>query len=176
MPVIFGIQQLVEGALWLGLPAPTATTHLLTIAYLLFSHVLWQTWVPVAVWLIEPSAARRKPMIFLSAAGAATSLFFLFALITQPVSAAIKGAHISYDLPHPYDPIALTFYAAATCLAPLLSSHKTVRLFGIILIASMIATYAAFVMWFASVWCFFAALMSSAVLLHFWRRRTVPIG
>jgi len=174
--MIFGVQQLVEGSLWLGLPAQTATTHGLAIAYLLFSHVLWPILVPVAVWLIEPGAVQRKRMIFLLAAGTATGLFFLYAMITQPVFAAIKGAHISYNLPHPNDPVVLTFYVAATCLVPLMSSLKTVRLFGIMLIGSMIATYVAYVTWFASVWCFFAALTSSTVLLHFPRHAAPCIG
>jgi hypothetical protein len=176
VPMIFGIQQFVEGALWLSLPAQTATTDGLKIVYLLFSHVLWPILLPVAVWLIEPSAARRKRMLFLLAAGAVTGLSFLFAIATNPVSVALKGAHISYQLPHPHDPIALAFYASATCLTPLLSSHKTVRLFGILLIASMIATYLAYVIWFASVWCFFAALTSSTVFLHFRRRRATCTG
>lgn len=165
--MLFGVQQLVEGRLWLDLPAQTPTTHLLAVVYLLFSHVLWPIYVPVAVWLLEPGGARRKLILVLAAAGTATGLFFLFELLVHPVFAEIIGAHIRYDLPHPYDPIALTCYVAATCLAPLLSSHKPVRLFGMILIGSMIATAIAYVVWFASVWCFFAALTSGTVFLYF---------
>lgn len=170
IPMIFGIQQLVEGGLWLGLPAQTLTTHVLAIVYLLFSNVLWPIYVPVAVWLIEPGILRRRIILFPLAAGAATSVFFLAAIVTQPVSATIKVAHIGYHLPHPHHTIAFTFYAVATCLAPLLSSHKMVRLFGGALIGSMIAAYVIYSIWFASVWCFFAALTSGVVFLYFSRR------
>ncbi len=173
IPMLFGLQQLVEGRLWLDLPAQTATTHLLAVAYLLFSHVLWPIYVPLAVWLLEPGGPRRKLILGLAAAGTATGLFFLVALLAHPVFATIRGAHILYDLPHPYDPVALTCYVAATCLAPLLSSHRTVRLFAIILISSMSVTALAYVAWFASVWCFFAALTSGTVYLHF-AGRSVP--
>lgn len=75
IPMIFGVQQLVEGGLWLALPAQTLTTHALAIAYLLLSNVLWPILVPVAVWLIEPDAVRRRRMLMPLAAGAAISIF-----------------------------------------------------------------------------------------------------
>jgi hypothetical protein len=170
IPLIFGLQQLVEGSLWFFLPAQTPATHVLAIAYLLFSNVLWPIYVPVAVWLIEPDARRRRRILLPLAAGAATSIFFLLAIVTHPVSATIRVTHIGYHLPHPHPTIAFVGYALATCLAPLLSSHKPVRLFGGAIIASMIAAYAIYSMWFASVWCFFAALTSGIVYMHFLRR------
>lgn len=167
VPLVFGVQQLIEGGLWLGLPADAPTTHVLAIGYLLFSNVLWPVLVPVAVWLIEPGAARRRAMLLPLAAGGAIGLFFVVAMITHPVSALIKGAHIAYNLPHAHHAIAFAFYAFATCIAPLLSSHRTVRLFGVAIIVSMIGAYLIYAMWFASVWCFFAALTSCVVFFHF---------
>jgi len=172
IPMGFGVQQLVEGGLWLGLPAQAPMTHVLTIIYLLFSNVLWPIYVPMAVWMIEPSAVRRKKIALSVAAGAATSVFFLIAIVTHTVSATIKGAHIEYSLPHSHETVAFIFYAVATCFAPLLSSYRMVRLLGVVIIASMIAAYIIYTMWFASVWCFFAALTSGIVFLHFSRRRT----
>lgn len=171
IPLIFGCQQLVEGLLWLALAAQAPQTHALTVSYLLFSNVLWPIYVPVAIWMIEPLAAPRRKIALPMAAGVATSVFFLAALVSQPASAAIMGMHIKYVLPHPHHTLAFAFYAAATCIAPLLSSLGTVRLFGIVLIGSMIASYLVYATWFASVWCFFAALVSGIVLLHFRGRR-----
>ena len=58
VPVLFGLQQLIEGALWLTFPdkAPHANT-VLTHVYSLFSHVLWPVYVPIAVLLLEPVGA-----------------------------------------------------------------------------------------------------------------------
>ena len=172
IPMIFGVQQLVEGSLWLELPAQSPTTHVLTIVFLLFSNVLWPAYVPLAVWMIEPRGGRRRLIALPAAAGVATGLFFLAAIVTHPVRAAIEGMHIEYDLPHPQHAIAFGFYAVGTCLAPLLSSHRTVRLFGVAIVGSMIAAHLLYSMWFASVWCFFAALTSGIVFLHFRGRRT----
>lgn len=42
IPVLFGIQQLIEGAIWLTFPdkAPVLNS-VLTVVYSVFSHVLW---------------------------------------------------------------------------------------------------------------------------------------
>jgi hypothetical protein len=167
IPLLFAVQQLVEGGLWQSLPAQTCTTHGLTVIYLLFSNVLWPVYVPVAVWLLEPRRERRRKIAWAVAGGAAVSIFFLVAIITHPVTAAIKGMHIKYHIPHHHDAIAVAVYAGATCLAPLLSSHKRVRFFGIALVGSMVVAAILYLRWFASVWCFFAALLSVLVLLHF---------
>jgi hypothetical protein len=170
IPLFFATQQLIEGALWLALPAGSPSAHILTVGYLMFSNILWPIYVPVAVWMIEPSAVRRRRLLLPVTAGAMTSMFFVVAIVTRPVSAMIVRSHIHYDLPHPHDKIVFAFYAVATCLAPLLSSHKAVRLLGVVLIVSMIAAYFIYMMWFASVWCYFAALISAVVSLHFLRR------
>lgn len=170
IPIIFAVHQLVEGWLWLALPGQLPSAHILTILYLLVSNVFWPVFGPAAIWLIEPRAMHRKWLLLPVAAGVGIGLFFLMAIISQPVSAAISGSHIAYDLPHPQGKIAFAFYAVATCLAPLMSSHKLIRLFGLVLIASMIASYTVYTLWFASVWCFFAALLSAVVFSHFWRQ------
>lgn len=167
IPLIFGMQQLVEGGLWLSLAGHSVSTHGLTVAYLLFSNVLWPLYVPLAVWLMEPSAAHRRRIGWTVPAGAAISLYFLAAILSHPVSSAIEGMHIKYRLPHMHQELAFAFYAVATCLAPLLSSHKTVRWFGGLIVISMIIAYVIYTMWFASVWCFFAALASGLVAAHF---------
>ncbi|WP_221793295.1 DUF6629 family protein [Aquisediminimonas sediminicola] len=171
IPVIFGVQQLIEGGVWLGLSAQYPTAHILAVAYLLFSNVLWPVFVPLAVWMIEPSAQHRRRIAWTIMVGLAVGLFYLVAIISHPVGATIKALHIKYHLPHPHKHLVFTFYAMATCLAPLLSSLWTLRMLGITLCISMITAYVIYTMWFASVWCFFAALISAMVFLHFYARR-----
>lgn len=74
---------------------------------------------------------------------------------------------------------ALTLKAAdrprewALAAIPLLSSHRTVQLFGVVAVLSFAAAYWFYTRWFISVWCFFAALLSVVVYLHFAPRRTL---
>ena len=61
IPLLFAIQQLSEGVIWLTFrydapPLGAVVTRL----YSFFSHVLWPIYVPVAVWLIEPAGRRRR--------------------------------------------------------------------------------------------------------------------
>ena len=55
IPLLFAIQQFIEGVIWLTFSreAPLLNT-VMTHAYSFFSHVLWPVYVPVAVLLIEP--------------------------------------------------------------------------------------------------------------------------
>lgn len=72
IPVLFGIQQLLEGALWLTFPdrAPLLNT-VLTHAYSFFSHVLWPIYVPLAGLALEPVPWRRRVLIGIALAGSA---------------------------------------------------------------------------------------------------------
>jgi hypothetical protein len=49
----------------------------------------------------------------------------------------------------------------------LFSSHRAVKLFGIAALLSFVASYAVYTRWFFSIWCFFAAILSGIVFLHF---------
>lgn len=168
IPVLFGLQQLIEGALWLTFPveAPLLNT-VLTHVYSLFSHVLWPVYVPVAVLLLETTPWRRKVLIALAAAGAAVGGYLLYYLIRLPIVAQVTGAHIAYISPHFYALAAMGVYLLGTCVSSLLSSHRSVRWFGLASFLSFVAAYAFYATWFISVWCFFAAALSVLVLLHF---------
>ncbi|HBI8622171.1 TPA: hypothetical protein K8962_004997, partial [Escherichia coli] len=56
----------------------------------------------------------------------------------------------------------------------LLSSHVWVKVFGALTLAASFTAYVFYAHWFISVWCFFAALLSGAVALHFIALRSIP--
>jgi hypothetical protein len=58
-------------------------------------------------------------------------------------------------------------YVAATCGALLLSTHRFVRRFGAALFASLTLTLAVAAVAFSSVWCFFAAVLSVGLYVHY---------
>jgi len=168
IPLLFGTQQILEGALWLTFPAEAPLWNMvLTYVYSFFSHVLWPVYVPIAVLLIEPTPWRRKVLAAIAVAGAAIGLYLLYFLIRLPLVAQVTGRHIAYLSPHFYAVEAMTLYLLGTCLSSLFSSHRSVRWFGVAAFLSFIAAYAFYAAWFISVWCFFAAVLSCIVLLHF---------
>jgi hypothetical protein len=116
---------------------------------------------------MEPRPWRRKVLAAIAVAGAAVGLYLLYFLVRLPLVAQVTGRHIAYLSPHFYAVEAMTLYLLGTCLSSLFSSHRSVRWFGVAAFLSFIAAYAFYVTWFISVWCFFAAVLSCIVLLHF---------
>ena len=173
IPVLFGVQQLIEGALWLTFPvkAPLLNT-VLTHAFSFFSHVLWPLYMPVAVLLLEPTPWRRKVLVAIALAGAAVGLYLLYFLVRLSIVAEPSGGHIAYISPHFYLVTVMGLYLLGTCVSSIFSSHWSVRWFGAAAFISFVGTYAFYAFWLISMWCFFAALLSGLVLLHFPRRRS----
>ena len=63
IPMLFAIQQLTEGVIWLTFSreAPLPDT-VMTDVYSFFSHVLWPVSVSVAVLLVKPPGWRRTTL------------------------------------------------------------------------------------------------------------------
>ena len=175
IPLLFAIQQLSEGVIWLTFryEAPqlnAAMTHV----YSFFSHVLWPVYVPVAVLLIEPPGRRRRALLAFVAAGVAVGAYLLYILVAFPIVSRPTGQHIEYVSPHFFALAAMTLYLMSTTLSPFLSTYRTVKVFGGLALLSFAAVYGFYATWFISVWCFFAALLSALVYLHFELRRAEP--
>ena len=168
IPLLFAIQQLIEGVIWLtfSVEAPLVNSAM-THAYSFFSHVLWPVYVPVAVVLMEPAGWRRRALTAFVAAGAAVAAYLLYVLVAFPIVSRPTGQHIEYASPHFFAAVTMTLYLLSTALSPLLSTHRMVRVFGVLALLSFGAAYAFYATWFISVWCFFAALLSAVVYLHF---------
>jgi hypothetical protein len=177
IPLLFAIQQLSEGVIWLTFRYEAAQLNAaMTHVYSFFSHVLWPVYVPVAVLLIEPPGRRRRALLAFVAAGVAVGAYLLYILVAYPVVSRPTGQHIEYVSPHFFALAAMTLYLASTTLSPLLSTHRTVKVFGLLALASFATAYFFYATWFISVWCFFAALLSALVYLHFVLQNTRDVA
>ncbi len=167
IPLLFAIQQLVEGVIWLTFryEAPLLNT-VMTHVYSFFSHVLWPVFVPVAVLLIEPPGWRRTMLAAIAAAGLAVGAYLMYTLVSFTVVAQPTGQHIEYVSPHFYAAAVMSLYLLSTCVGPILSSHRMVRVFGVLALLSFATVYYFYTTWFISVWCFFAALLSVIILVN----------
>ena len=171
IPLLFAIQQLSEGVIWLTFryEAPLINA-VMTHVYSFFSHVLWPIYVPVAVLLIEPPGRRRRALFVLAATGLAVGAYLLYFLVAFPVVSLPTGQHIEYVSPHFFAATTMTLYLLSTTVSPILSTHIMVKVFGVLALLSFAAAYYFYATWFISVWCFFAALLSVTVFLHLrWR-------
>ena len=168
IPLLFAAQQLIEGVIWLTFGGEaTRLNSVMTHVYSFFSHVLWPVVVPVAVLLMEPAGWRRRALVAFVAAGAAVGAYLLYILMAYPTVSRPTGQHIEYISPHFFAAVTMTLYLLSTAISPLLSTHRMVVVFGALALLSFGAAYAFYATWFISVWCFFAALLSAVVYLHF---------
>jgi hypothetical protein len=168
IPLLFGVQQIIEGILWLSFyydftQLKTVTTYMFTI----FSHVLWPIYIPFAVGSMEQKSWRRKAMWGFRFIGIVVGIFLFILIATLPLT-AVANEYIIYVSPHFYKWPMMTLYITATCLVSFFSSYSLVRLFGILALLLLIVAYWLYSAAFFSVWCFFAAILS-AIIYHFFK-------
>ena len=168
IPLLFALQQLSEGVVWLTFvyDAPQLNV-VMTHVYSFFSHVLWPLYIPLAVLMIEPPERRGRALLLFGIAGVAVGAYLLYVLIAYPIVSRPTGRHVEYVSPHFFATVVMTLYLLSTTISPLFSTYRTVKLFGVLALSSFAAVYYFYATWFISVWCFFAALLSAVVYLHF---------
>jgi len=169
IPLLFAVQQLIEGGVWLTFShdAPLLNQWM-TWAYSLFALLLWPVFVPAAVLLMEPPGWRRQALRLFVAAGLVVSGALLFTITEYGVVSRVVGQHVEYVMPHYFLPVTtMALYLLSTSGSEMLSSFGKVRAFGVLALLSFGAAYVAYTQWFISVWCYFAAALSTLILLHF---------
>jgi len=168
IPLLFALQQITEGLLWLDLQNAVALPKAwIVLIYSLFSHVIWPIIVPLSVSRLESVPWRKKALLACQIVGWLVGLYLLYIVLRFPVNAKIQGGHIAYDSPHFYIAIVVAMYLAATSISGILSSHRAIKAFGALALISSVAAYAFHTATWISVWCFFAAVLSSIIWWHF---------
>jgi hypothetical protein len=174
IPLLFGVQQAIEGGVWLSFGSAFWNT-VLTYAYSMFSHVLWPIFVPISVLLIETDSTRKKILRLFSLIGSAVGLYLLYFIVVDPVTAHIVNSSIAYHSPHFYVLPTILLYLIATCGSCLASSHRIINIFGLVLLISFGIAAWFYTETFFSVWCFFAAILSAFILWFVWDRNKILI-
>jgi hypothetical protein len=179
VPVFFGLQQAFEGRVWQTLDAGNASAAVpFALGFHFFSHFLWLWWLPLCSYLVEPGQASkigkiRKRVIGGSAifgAFAGTLVYSVMLFHPEWMSAAVREHSIIYYYSAPYRspidiPVTPVMLYGLTILVPLLfSSHRLIRIFGVLVALSMALASAAHNAAFISVWCFFAAVLSLYII------------
>ena len=144
IPLIFGIQQLAEGVLWLSLPRPdyVNTQKIFTYIFLFFAETVWPIWVPIAILLLEKQATRKNIQKYFVVAGLIVGIYMSYCLFTFPVEAQIVGKHIAYVQKYPksLQAISVILYGLATIVPSFFSHIKNMWLLGTTIFISYIIT------------------------------------
>ncbi|MHB1102871.1 MAG: DUF6629 family protein [Devosia sp.] len=174
MPIIFAVQQFLEGSLWLTLVTqagnPFASSS--TFLFLILAQVWWPVFVPIAALLIEKDRNRRSLMLPSIVVGAAVATYLLWGILTRDHRAEILDGHIVYMTEEPQPLLIGLAYLAAAALPLILSSQRAVATLGAVVLVGGTTAYFFYWQAFVSVWCFFAAAASGLILFHFERQRT----
>lgn len=169
LPLLFAVHQLDETFVWWGLQGHVASEvgRLATWAYLVFAFVVLPTYVPIAVWWLEPPGRRRSLIAPFVGLGAVVSVTLLTAMVRGPVTARLGHLHIAYGTGLHDSVLIVGAYVLATCGSLLFSGYRHVALFGIVNLIAVAVLARFTINGFASLWCGWAAVTSAAIALHF---------
>ena len=171
-PLLFGLQQLIEAAVWLTFEQRVKINiQVMATGYLFFAFVLWPLCVPLAALLIEKNVKRKILFKGVCVIGFVfgSTLYVPLLIYPQWVSVtALKGS-ILYQTVFIYDGLVPTtlvslVYAIIITTPLMLSTVKSLRFFGILVLVSIAISAVFFAYAFVSVWCFFAAILSTHIV------------
>jgi hypothetical protein len=182
--LIFAVQQLTEGLLWLSLKntGMASRQSLLTYIYLVFAMAVWPLWVPLTIRLLEKDARSKRIMNVLVGIGAVVAICVVLVLSIYPVQAMNPeclncpfsetpslNQHLHYRFTFPPIPKGLigaftVLYILATIMTPFISGIKKMKWLGFVFLATYLFAVIFYNGFVISVWCFFAALLSFVVL------------
>lgn len=184
-PLLFGLQQGLEGLVWLGIDAPipppghaSSMTVVATMAYLFFAYAFWPVWMPwTAASLLRRSGQGAGLWSWLPAVGLVPGLLLWLPLLSQPQSALPTPS--GHALVYPLNPwsahllasmVGPVLYAALIVVPLLRVPNGRVRVFALTLLLSFALTEWASRQALTSLWCYASALLSAQILWILWER------
>lgn len=168
LPVIFGVHQLVEVPVWLGLEdrVSAGLAHTAAWIYLAIAFAIIPVLVPYAVRRLEVDPRRRELMTWLFGLGGAVAVALSIPLVMGPISVADGGNYIAYTVPLAMGGLLTLLYVVATSGSLLLSSDRAVVIYGAVNLAAVIVLAALLTSGVISLWCVLAAVTSVAIASH----------
>lgn len=177
IPLAFGIQQFIEGLLWLALPGSSWIVSILTYLYVFFALVWWPIWMPVCIAVYEPDFWRKVMIGVCAALGVCCGIFYIKNLFSYGALALIQNGHITYQSLRPtsvWTGIILTLLYFVCAITPLfLSSRRYMWVLGAAISVAYLISFIFFYAALGSVWCFSAAIISLLTLWIIWYNQKI---
>lgn len=180
IPFFFGIQQAVEGILWLMLPSHSLLATLPAYVYIIFAYMFWPIWMPFALSRYEKEFWRKVIMYASMGLGICFALFALKLIVFNGVHASIEQHHIVYSVskqPSLYNTVLFSLvYFMAAVVPMVISSRKYVWLLGACTCISYVVAFVFYHAFLASIWCFYAAIISGLTLYVIYANQQKKVG
>lgn len=169
IPIIFALQQFIEGFLWLSFAQENYAFLKPYTTYIFFfiAQIVWPTWVPLSVYQLERDESKKKQLRTLLGLGILVSSYLGYCLLRYDVNAEIAGHHISYLNTYPSYNFAIcgALYVICTIIPPVFSSVRKLWILALTILAAYIITMIYYEEYLVSVWCYFAAIISVLIYL-----------
>jgi hypothetical protein len=181
VPFFFGIQQLIEGGVWLSLGGGHALAlKRLSIAFVFFSHFFWPFWIPLSAYFVAKNRrdARAWIKMFFAIVGIVVGLvgFVSFLFKGNQIQTSMCANSLDYSIHTVWHALIGTsapkyVYITIIVLPLFISRDWAIKVFGALILVSVIITYLFFSYAFNSVWCFFSAVISMYVVYLIRRKK-----
>lgn len=173
LPLLFALHEFTQGFVWLGVYGyinPRALEIAETL-FVFYAQGLLQFVVPLAIWLIQPQGVQKNLIAILMFIGALLSAYTLWGLSVVPTTVSLQNHLLYYVNPTTdYNWVGI-IYVLTTCGSLLLSNDVSIRLFGWLNVFGISMVFWLVPNGVTSLWCLYAALVSSVLYLHFVKRR-----
>ena len=173
LPLLFAIHEFAQGFVWLGIYGyiePRALEISESI-FVFYAQGLLQFIVPLAIWLIEPKGIRRDVIAIFMIIGAVLSVYTLWGLSIQPTSVTLKNHLLYYVNPMTDYHLVAILYILTTCGSLMMSKNISIQLFGWLNLLGINLVYWTIPYALTSLWCLYAAVVSTVLYLYFIKRR-----
>lgn len=168
IPLFFGLQQFVEGFVWLSLLYERFAylQNISAIGFVIFAWIIWPFWIPMVMGRIEYDNTRKKVIKYILYLGVFVSLVLTYTLVFRNVKAEILDCSIIYNFDVSTNIHAFfgALYLIVTVVPTLVSKVPKVWLLGVMNILAYAGTKLLISDRILSIWCYFAAITSMIVL------------
>jgi hypothetical protein len=172
LPLIFALQQVCEGVLWLYLRDQAVSTSFAFAAqriYLFLAYMLYPVYLPYIAWRWESSPSRRIWIGLTLLAGVVIACVHAYLTETDTIVAQVVGSSIQYPFIWLSTGIPYLIVVSLPCF---LCRDRRMWVIGALVFASFFLAWWVRYMTLASVWCFFSAWIS---ILSVWVLRQPPV-
>lgn len=162
IPLLFALQQLIEGLIWLAIRSSADAAWLTVLAgcYLFFAYVVWPLVIPLSLYMLENDSLRRRTLLFLAGIGIVFAISALVA--TFDFTPHVIDNHLMYgEFPNHW--LITLAYLCATILPFFVVQGKVFKIAGVFVALSLGLSWLISYMAIGSLWCFFSAVLSFGV-------------
>ncbi|HEX4147797.1 MAG TPA: DUF6629 family protein [Pirellulales bacterium] len=169
VPLFFGVQQICEGLVWVGVNrGDDRLTRPAAIVFLFFALAFWLFWIPFSAVFLEERRKRKIPLGIDALIGVAAGALLFLPIVIDPAALRVTVIHhsLSYNYADSPDmmllpqPVWQLVYLAIIALPLVLLKSKDAIFYSTALVLTATLSHVVFLYAFASIWCFASAILS----------------